>query len=155
MRAFNVMTGCDSVASFYGIGKKQVWKRTATSVESQTLLSDESLVKFTIRYIYNKRSNTLAEMREAKWREMRKKSLAKTGIGADTFALRSKWVRHQIHVFECFSDKTTTNCPLLNGGYTRNGEHCIPIRYSLPSLPTSLSNITTPPVDKSCNVDAA
>ena len=63
----HVMTGCDSVSSFYGIGKKQVWKRTATSVEAQKLLeelSDESLVKFTIRYIYNdKRSKTLAEVR--------------------------------------------------------------------------------------------
>ena len=86
---------------------------------------------------------------------MRKKSLARTGIDADTFALRSKRVRHQIYVFERFADSTTTNCPLLNGGYTRNGQHCIPIRYSLPSLPTSLSNITTPPVDQSCNVDAA
>ena len=52
----HVMTGCDSVSSFFGVGKKNVWKNTVCSFEAQELLkefTDDALVKFTIRYIYS------------------------------------------------------------------------------------------------------
>jgi len=80
-----------------------------------------------------------------RWSKMKKKSLARAGIDADTFRLRCKRVRYQVSVYERFADRSVTNSPLLNGGYTLTGEACIPIRYSLPALPFSLSSIPTPP----------
>ena len=73
---FHVMTGCDSVSSFYGIGKKSIWKNVIRSSEAKDLLRDFSntaLKDFVIKYIYNDRkSSTLAEMRENRWSKMKK-----------------------------------------------------------------------------------
>ena len=73
---------------------------------------------------------------------MKKKSLARVGIDNDTALLRNKRVRYQVSVFESYADKFITSCPVLNGGYTRDGQSCVPIKYTKPSLPTSLSNTT-------------
>ena len=138
----HVMTGCDSVSSFYGIGKKTVWNRTLRSTEAQQLLldsSDDALRKFTIRYIYNdQKSKCLAEMREERWKKMKKKSLARVGIDEDTCTLRSKRVRYQCGIFENYAEQSLSSCPLLNGGYTRDGNHCVPIRYTRTALPDTL-----------------
>ena len=79
--------------------------------------------------------------------KMKKKSLARVGIDADTCKLRNIRVRHQVHAFESFADNTISS-PILNGGYTREGQKCVPIRYSMPSLPTSLSSKIPIPVDE-------
>ena len=84
-------------------------------------------------------------MRQRKWMKMKKKSLGRVGIDADTCQLRNIRVRHQVHVFESFADNTIS-CPILNGGYTREGQKCVPIKYSMPSLPTSLSSKIQIPV---------
>ena len=66
----HVMTDCDSISSFFGKGKKCIWKQVEKSKEAQDLLrdlSEDSLRKFTIRYIYSdKGSESLAEMRRKK-----------------------------------------------------------------------------------------
>ena len=66
------MTGCDVTSSFFGFGKRTVWKRVLESTETQmflTQLSHENLNKFVIKYIYNdKVSTTLTEMRAQKWK---------------------------------------------------------------------------------------
>ena len=143
----HVMTGCDSVSSFFGIGKKSVWKNTKSSEEARALLldfSDQSLIKFTIKYVYNdKESSTLAEMRAKKWDAMKKKSLARVGIDEDTCVLRNKRVRYQSYVFEHFYEACTSS-PVLNGGYTRDGKYCMPIKYTKSAMPNCLENYAIP-----------
>jgi hypothetical protein len=159
---FYIMTGCDSVSSFYGIGKKTVWKRILHSTEAQQLLcdfSDDALVKFTIRFIYNdKKSETLAEMREKRWQRMKKKSLTRVGIDKDTCVLRNKRVRYQSTIFENYANQSSPDCPLLNGGYTRDGDKCVPIRYTKLPLPEKLASsldLKREPIDEESTNDTS
>ena len=137
----HVMTGCDSVSSFFGIGKKAVWKQVSNNLEAQQLrldFSDEALTNFTIKYIYrDNQSSTLAQMREKEWRKMKKKSLARAGIDNDTSLLRINRVQYQTAVFENYAEQFSTICP-LNGGYYVNGNVCVPIKYTKPALPDEL-----------------
>ena len=131
----HVMTGCDSVSSFFGVGKKTVWKNVVSSQEAKDLLrefTDEAMIKFIIRFIYNdKKSLTLADMRKARWSRMKKKSLVRVGIDRDTCLLRNKRVRYQTDVLENFDLITLDACPTLNGGYATDGTQCTPIRYTV------------------------
>ena len=139
---FHVMTGCDTVSSFYGIGKKAVWKNVLRSQEAKDLLldfSDTALNEFVIKYVYNdKNSVTLSEMREKRWGRMKKKSLARAGIDEDTSLLRKKRVRYQSFQLENFHLQTNENSPVLNAGYTMDGNVCIPIRYAQQALPDKI-----------------
>ena len=69
------MTVCDVTSSFFGVGKRTVWKRVQKSTEAQMLLTNLShgkLNKFVIKYIYNdKVSTTLTEMGAQKWKNMK------------------------------------------------------------------------------------
>ena len=69
---------------------------------------------------------------------MKKKSLSRVGIDKDTSILRNKRVRYQSAIFEKYSEQSSSLCPLLNGGYTRNGQSCVPIKYTKLPLPESL-----------------
>ena len=54
--SLHALTGCDVTSSFFGVGKRTVWKRIQKSTEVQMLLtniSHENLNKFVIKYIYN------------------------------------------------------------------------------------------------------
>ena len=68
----HVMTGCDSISSFFGKGKKGIWKNLLRNKEKGiSLLKDltiDSMRQFTIQFIYNNdnTSSDLTEMRENK-----------------------------------------------------------------------------------------
>jgi hypothetical protein len=140
---FYVGTGCDSISSFFGIGKKSVWKNIFQNEEAIALLksfSDDAMKSFVIRFVYNdKRSLTLSGMREKRWNRMKTKSLATAGIDEDTCLLRNKRVRYQTYLFEHYHESQLSVNPLLNGGFSREGDVCVPIKYSKPSLPDHIS----------------
>ena len=142
VRAY-VMSGNDSVESFYGVGKKTIWKNVLRNKEARDLLcdlSDEALIKFVIKYVYNdKKSTTLAEMREARWTKMKKKSLSRVGIDTDTCLQRNQRVRYQVKLLENFDQSTLECCPLTSG-YQMSQNSCTPLRYTKPALPSQLVN---------------
>ena len=51
----HIVTGCDTVSSFFGIGKKSVWKRVEKDKEAQLLMSNlfvDNIEVFVIEFIY-------------------------------------------------------------------------------------------------------
>ena len=63
----HIMTRCDSISSFFGKGKKGVWKNVLRSKgKGISLLKDltiDSMRQFTIQFIYNdSTSSNLTEM---------------------------------------------------------------------------------------------
>ena len=114
------------------------------NVEGQELLScltDETLTKFIIKYVYNdKNSNSLGEMRATKWKKMKSKkakSLARLGPDEDSNAQRNKRVLYQSNIFLNFQSPDSPPNPLDNGYCIHNGL-CVPLMYTRPSLPKNL-----------------
>jgi len=141
---FHVMTGCDSISSFFGKGKKAVWKRVDGCIEAINHLqkaTPDSLEKFVIKFIYNdKKSNTLKEMRKNIWRKTKlknKKTLARIGPEKSSNDLRTTRVLYQIKNLESFANPSETGTPLDNGYTIINGV-CRPKTSHEPALPTKL-----------------
>ena len=155
----HIITGCDSISSFFGIGKKTVWKRVEKSDEAQMLLSNLSLAnidKFIIKFVYNdKSSTTLGEMRYEKWRKMKTKkvkSMARIGPDQHSNTHRSKRVIYQCNIILNFQNPKAPPNP-LHHGYVINNGFCMPRMYEKPALPDQLTNILNPSVEYSTDID--
>ena len=133
----HVVTGCDTISSFYGIGKRTVWKREEKNIEVQGLLltlTHESLNKFIIKYVYNdKNSKSFGEMRTLKWNKMKNRK-------AKSFS-RLGPVIYQTNILLNFQSSDGPTNPLEYGYEIRN-KFCVPLLYTKPALPDNLfSNI--------------
>ena len=139
---FHVMTGCDSISSFFGRGKKSVWNNVKKSIDGISMLkemSDDSMRKFVIKHIYNdNKSETLAEMRKTKWKGMKKKCFARLGIDEDSFIQRCKRVRYVIQQIENFRDSQECGNPLMSGYKINMNMKCVPEKYSEAAIPDHL-----------------
>ena len=117
----HVVTGCDKTSSFSGIGERTVWKRVKKSVAARQLLSNltqESLHKFIIRYIYNdKRSNTLGEMRAKSMKTKKAKSIARFGPDRNSNYYRNQRVIYHVNVLLNFQNSSAPPSPLNENGY--------------------------------------
>ena len=115
-------------------------------------LNEESLRKFTIKYIYNDNtSKSLGEMRMKKWKGMKKKkNFAGLGIDEDSHINRSKRVQFVVNCMESFNTDSDDENPLLNG-YQLNSElRCVPLKYTKDPLPQDiLSFLSSSNVDDS------
>ena len=82
------ITGADAVSGFYGQGKARIYSKVEKSGDARKLLQDfgtstdiscdakQDMTSFTIRTIYNDaESRSLAEAREYKWNNMKKKNV--------------------------------------------------------------------------------
>ena len=78
---------------------------------------------------------------------MKKKSLARAGIDEDSCLLRNKRVRYQTQLFENFREPSIALSPLLNAGYTRDGNFCVPSKYTKAALPDNLLSYTFQAID--------
>ena len=139
----HVISGLDTISSFHGTGKRTIWKNVLRSEEAKKLLldfSDEAMIKFIIRYVYNDhKSETLAEMREKRWNKSKKKSLVRAGIDEDTCRLRNKRVRFQTSILENFRNNDSYSNPTVYGGYMIENGICVPLRYNKQPLPNDLT----------------
>ena len=137
------MTGCDSISSFFGKGKKGVWKNVLTNKgEGISLLKDltiDSMRQFTIQFIYNDNtSSNLTEMREKKWRLMKRKCFSRSGIDEDSHETRFARVRYVVNLIESFESKYERENPLTNGYMLDENLNCVPIRYTKPAMPDNI-----------------
>ena len=93
---FHVITGCDHTSGFYRHGKKSVFEKLQKDQEAQHLsqkvgdcleLSDDlrdDMRRFVLSKIHGGKETNCAEARAAKWRKMKKKSLARLPSDEDT-----------------------------------------------------------------------
>ena len=93
---FHVITGCDHTCGFYGRGKRSVFEKLQKDQEVQHVLqkigdclelSDDvrdNMRRFVLLKIYGVKETNCAEARAAKWRKMKKKSLARLPPDEDT-----------------------------------------------------------------------
>ena len=143
VRAY-VVSGCDSISAYFGKGKKSIWPAVQKSEEAQALLrelTEESLRKFTIKFVYNdKKSETLAEMRQNKWKKIKKKKnkFERIGIDEDSHSQRSKRVAFVVKSIENFRDPSEYGNPLDNGYVLNEHFKCVPLRYTKDALPDEL-----------------
>ena len=56
-------------------------------------------------------------------------------------------MRYQTHLFENFREPSITLSPILNGGYTRDGDSCVPIKFTKAALPDNLLGYTVQAID--------
>ena len=138
----HAMSGTDCISSFFGVGKKTIWKRIMRSKEAQQLLmtmDEDSLRKFTIKHVYNdKISKTLAEMRMIRWNNAKKKDFARIGIDEDTHVNRSKRVIFAVSSIEHFNHPEEFGNPLLYGFMVNERMKCVPVKYGKDALPEKL-----------------
>ena len=139
-----VITGCDVMSSFFGVGKRTVWKRVQKSTEAQmflTNLSHENLNKFVIKYIYDdKVSTTLTQMRAQKWKNIKNgkaKAFARIGPDVDSNFHRNERVMYYAHLLLNFQNPAVPLCPINHGYQILNGL-CMPIMHSKSPLPDEL-----------------
>ena len=131
----HVITGCYVRSSFFGVGKRTVWKRVQKSTEGQTLLtnlSHENLNKFVIKYIFNNKvSTTLTEMRAQKWKNMnnrKAKTFARIGPYVGSNFNKNERVMYYADVSLNFQNGASPICPINHGHQIMNGL-CISVMY--------------------------
>ena len=93
---FHVITGCDQTSGFYRHGKKSVFEKLQKDQEAQHLLQKvgdclelsgdvrDDMRRFVLLKIYGGKETNCAEAKAAKWRKMKKKSLARLPPDEDT-----------------------------------------------------------------------
>ena len=87
---FHVMTGCDSNSCLFGHGKKKLFEKCKKSTEARDLLKEcgnslqmsedvmLALKTFVMKYVYSDtKSKTISQSRALKWKQQKKKSIAR------------------------------------------------------------------------------
>ena len=138
------MTGCDAVSSFFGKGKKGIWKNVIkdkdNAINLLKELSVDSLRKFIIQFVYNdKISKTLTEMRESRWKRMKRKCFARLGIDEDSHQRRFERVRYIVNQIESYENKYESKNPLTNGYRLDENMNCVPLRFIKPAMPDNIA----------------
>ena len=138
----HVVSGMDSVSSFFGVGKVTIWKRIMKDREAQKLLetmTEDSLRRFIIKFVYNDMtSETLTEVRWKRWNNMKKKDFKRIGIDEDSNVHRTKRVMFAISSIEQFEQPHEFGNPLLHGYQLNEQMKCVPIRYTKEAFPEEL-----------------
>ena len=143
----HVITSSDHTSSYYGIRNKSVADWVNKSAEAKDLLAlcgssveltpqiTQNMTTFVTKYVYNdKVSSTPSEARVLKWRKQKKKSLSRMIPDSDSLLHHFKRVNYMCYIQKNFKLREHPS-PLLHGWYLEDGL-CLPIRHSLPALPT-------------------
>jgi len=158
----HVLTGCDDNSGFYGTSKKVITGRVQTSKVARDLLAScgrelpakqeliDDLELLVIRYIYcDVKNNTLAGVRAAKWRGLKKKSTMR--LAPDSDSLRHHIERaNYLAYFQKNFNLDIHPSPVGHGWHLVNGL-CMPLRSSQLSLPSSMSLAATSHVEEDSN----
>ena len=139
----HVITACDHNSGFYGVSKKVISDRIQTRKETHDLLAYcgtelpaskevlDDLKKFAMWYVYcDTEKMTLAELRAAKWRAQKKK----------IHFLRIPTVFSSTWNGQTISEASNPQfhpSPLGHGWQFVDGL-CLPVRYDLSALPSSI-----------------
>lgn len=143
------MTGCDSNSSFYGKGKKSVYDQVAKSPVAQRQLLrcgddlhlkeevENELYGFVRNVIYSdSNSNTMAEARAAKWKNMKSRSFIRLPPDSDSLhqhCLRANYLAYLVR----HPSLKHHPSPIGHGWELVNGR-CRPVRHTRPALPMHL-----------------
>lgn len=155
-----VLTGTDVTSGFFAHGKKTIYDRVACSDTAKALLLGlgqelivskaviSEVVEFTMRYIYNDtKSKTLGEARSSKWLQMKRKHTARLPPDLDSMTQHIKRVNYVTFIYLHFA---FPNFPSpLGHGWFKEGDKCLPVRFTQEALPKSLQENSLSLLDNS------
>ena len=150
----HILTGCDSVSGFFGHGKSSVYPKHANINEVKQLLANlgasqevdsllNSLIeKFVIKFIYNdSTSESLAECRAVKWKQMKKKTTSRLPPDPDSFHLHVKRANYQCYIFRHYMESSAPPIPYSYGWHINEQGLTIPTMFTKEAVPKDMEEM--------------